>query len=291
MSSVATIRLNAQQQEEMHTMGFKNGSQYLQWKISNVSPEEAALQMESLSGFQIENRIASSNIEDAIRLTKAEAETERLKAKLKELESNSSESLGKLDSVVNDRLQQLLKDREHLQLKHDKEILSLEASAKNAEIESLKSELDSFKSKMKNIELVKQFAPIVQPVLGQLAKGFIGMAQNGGGLMGFAKALDSLGSSQELQISAEDESALELGKNMQSMFTENELQQVLFTVAIMGREKKLITQIPHIINKLTSKSDTPTPNTTPAAENNSINGDDDQELKEFDDLEDQEEFN
>ena len=258
MSCNASIRLDTQQIEEMNTLGFKNPSQYVKYKLGSISAEEAMQQIEGLGSIQqnySESKPnAPQNIEDAIRLRKAESENERLRHELNALKSNSSESLGQLDTIANERVNQILKDREHVQLKHDKEILLLEAKQKDTEIENLKADLKGTNAKIKNIELIKQFAPVVQPVLAGLGRGIAAM-QGGGGISALLSGFDQIGDAQESKLSNEDESSLELGRNIQSMFTENELQQVLFTVAIMSKDKNLIKIIPQFINKLSEKSD------------------------------------
>lgn len=279
MSSVATIRLNAQQTEEMGVLGFSNPSQYIKYKLGETTPEEAALQIEGLSGAQGHIKYEGpQNIQDAVRLAKAEAEAERLRTELNALRGSSSETLGKLDSEINARVEAQLKQIEHLQLKHDKDKLVLEAKQKDIELEGLKNELEETKSKIKTMEVIKQFTPAVQPILAGIGRG-IAAIQSGGGFAGFLGGFEAIGD-VESKLSAEDESSLELGKNIQSMFTDQELQQVLYSVAIMGRDKSLITQLPRLIAKLAEEKNKK-PEFTPPASNDDFQEEEFEEEDEF----------
>ena len=277
MSKPASIRLTPDQEDEMKLMGFENASKYIRWKMGMMTDEEVEVREEqkkrlveinsTMNGIDQQTQIpfnnlvpqVTRNVDDAIRLAKLEAELDRYKSEYNSIKSKETDSLGQVDLIVHDRVNQRMKEMEFQQLVLDKGKLELQLKEKDLEISTVKSKLDDASKSLKMLDIAERLLPHTNTVLAGLGKA-INNASSGGGLGGFLAGFGEIMQPQNAKLSEEEESSLELGKNMQAMFTQDELQQVLFTVAVLGQNKELIGRMPLLLDKLTKSQPTPQPN-------------------------------
>lgn len=225
--NTAAIRLNDAELAEMESMGIQTPSEYLRIKLNRNK--------------QIELFPSSSSKVDVnkeIQLARLEMELTNLKKENDILKNSSHDGLGKVDVLVKEGIDRELKEREFNELKLNNQKLKLRLRKEREEVEKLTAENEGFKKQLKTVEVVKDVSPHVGPLLGLLGNA-LKAAQNGGGLSGFLSGFGGE-ATQEVKLSAEDEQALSLGKQITSLFTPEEQQQVIACLAVFSQDKKMI---------------------------------------------------
>ena len=270
-NNLASRRLNPEEMQEMTTMGFQSPSQYLTWKSGNMTDEQLDYVLEQkrkllddtgLNGTaekkvitkSIEVHPSSRSIEDAVLITEMKLRLDQFQKESDMMKSRDNEGLGKLDIMVENRVMQVLKEKEQNQMALDYKDLQIKIRDKDAELSAIKLELESLKSKINAMEYVEKYAPAALKAISGLAKGVTNFKTTG--FAGIFEELGNAASPQVKSLSQEDEYCLEMGRNIQSMFNEDELPNIMITVAMLGQNKELIPQLPILLDKLSQPSNT-----------------------------------
>lgn len=256
-NQVGAYRLSKEELQEAETLGFSSASKYLRYKMGRQEEEageviqppierEVSFPLEEKPSFHAEpvsrTDMTSTKelMEESQKRIRAEEELKYLRSKLAEQSGQLNGYLGEVDKRIQEEL--LRRDYHDLKEKHseaEKEISGLEKD--NEDLETKNRELEK---RMGTLETLREFTP---QIVNGLAGWFPRQAEK------IANNLAGVVPSSPSQLSETDQENLQFGTYFKSLFTENDLQEVMDLCISISQNRQLLVLLKQFMAKLAAK--------------------------------------
>ncbi len=251
-NQVGALRLSKEEQAEAERMGFESASKYLRHKLSEKEDgkidrleeevrEDTSNEKEAPIMYQ-ENINATGHgatelMSETQKRIRAEEELKYVKQKMQEQTGQLNGYLGEVDK----RIQEELLKRDYHDLKEKYADAEKELAGLEKENEKLEKETRELEKQLGVLETIKEFTPqIVNGLAGWFPKQAEKIANNLAGVV-TTKSLP------------EDDDNLQFAIYFKSLFTENELQDVMDLCIAISQDKNLLPMLKAYLSKIKNK--------------------------------------
>lgn len=255
------VQLSPHEVEDMESLGLTSPTEYIKHKLGRNTAQ--IIHLTPVSEKATSSSGTNRSHEDIEKIAKQEAQLEVLKNQLQHVQNSQHQGLGALENQMNERMEKFMRDQEFKELTKERDEFKKKAEMLEKERDELENKHTEMSGRLGTMEMVKEFAPLAQPLLAGLGRG-LAAAKTGG----FAGFLGAFGEQEE--ANPEKQESDEIAGYLMQLFTEQEREQIKKIIATFHQDKTLISKTIILMQRLATAQSNPVENvpTTHYAEDN-----------------------